>query len=71
LAKSRPKKYDFNLYKGFFMEKKDPNLPDPKTQKNPNCQIFHLKVTRGFSSQGCRRIMDFLMEVGMRAQNAI
>jgi hypothetical protein len=26
--------YDFNLYKGFFMEKKkDPNLPDFKAKK--------------------------------------
>jgi hypothetical protein len=60
LAKSRLEKYDFNLYKGFFMEKEDPNLPDPKTQKNLNCQIFHfsLEVTIG-SSQGRRRIMVF------------
>jgi len=27
-AKFQPEKYDFALYKGFFMEKNDPNLPD-------------------------------------------
>jgi hypothetical protein len=27
-AKFRPQKYDFDLYKGFFMEKKDPKSPN-------------------------------------------
>jgi hypothetical protein len=28
LAKFRPGKYDFDLYKGFFIEKNGPNSPD-------------------------------------------
>jgi hypothetical protein len=27
-TKFQPEKYDFDLYKGFFMKKNGPNLPD-------------------------------------------
>jgi hypothetical protein len=40
-AKFRPKKYDFNLYKGIFHGKNDPNSPcDFKKKKHSNHQIF-------------------------------
>jgi hypothetical protein len=39
-TKFEPEKCDFNLYKAFFMEKNDPNLPDFEGKRNSNHQIF-------------------------------
>jgi hypothetical protein len=39
-AKFEPEKYDFNLYKGSFMEKKTLNSPDFEGKKTPNRHIF-------------------------------
>ncbi len=36
LANFWTKLYDFNIYKGFFMQKIGPNLPDPEGKKIQN-----------------------------------
>jgi hypothetical protein len=38
-----PEKYDFNLHKGFSMEKNGSNSTDFKEKKIPNHQIFNDK----------------------------
>jgi hypothetical protein len=39
-AKFGPAKYDFNRYKGFFIENKKPKFARFQRKKNPNFQIF-------------------------------
>jgi hypothetical protein len=44
-AKFQPEKYDFDLCKGFFMEKMTQSRQISK-KKNPNCQIFIVSLQR-------------------------
>jgi hypothetical protein len=45
-AKFQPEKYDFDLFKGFFMDKKSPDLPDFKEKETSNRQIFLISFSR-------------------------
>jgi hypothetical protein len=45
-AKFRPEKYDFDLHKGFFMNKLDPNSPAFEEFFFPNRQIFMISSSR-------------------------
>jgi hypothetical protein len=48
LTKNLLKKYDFNLYKGFFIGKNGPNLPDFETKKKIQkiYQLFMISFNR-------------------------